>query len=127
MEHTAIWVKDLDGMKDFYCKYFDGTPNKLYHNPDKQFKSYFISFKAGTRLELMHMPGIPDNQNNIKSQYKGIIHIAFSVGSKKQVDELTARLKEDGHCMVSEPRTTGDGYYESCVLDPEGNIIEITI
>jgi len=81
----------------------------------------------GARLELMHMPTIPPSLNGADAQFTGYIHLAFSVGSEAQVDELTALLQQDGYPVVSEPRRTGDGYYESCVLDPDGNRVEITV
>ncbi len=127
IDHLAIWVNDLELMKAFYTKYFDGTANTKYHNPKKNFTSYFIEFSAGCRLELMHKPGIPQNVNDILSEYIGIIHFAISVGSKEKVNRLTKQLRLDGYQVVGEPRRTGDGYYESVILDPENNRIEITI
>lgn len=126
IEHIAIWVQDLDKMRDFYCKYFKGQSNQKYTNTTKGFSSYFISFASGARLEIMHSAQlgqlIPNNQPRL-----GLIHIAVSVGSKEAVDTLTQQLQHDGYRILSVPRTTGDGYYESCVLDPENNQIEITI
>ena len=127
IEHLAIWVSNLEQMRTFYERYFAATAGNLYHNPTKQFHSYFLSFESGCRLELMHRPIIPDNLNEVHLQYKGIIHFAISVGSKEKVDALTAELRADGYSIVGEPRTTGDGYYESVILDPEQNRIEITI
>ena len=124
IEHVAIWVNDLEGMRDFYKQYFNGAGNSLYHNPKKQFKSYFITFEGGARLELMKQVGIDDNT---QTQTIGYAHIAFSVGSKEKVNELTNTLREAGYPVLNGPRTTGDGYYESVVSDPEGNQIEITI
>ena len=113
-------------MKDFYIKYFEGISNNKYHNPNKQFSSYFISFEKGPRIELMQMPGIPENLNDVMKQFMGLVHFAVSVGSQEKVNELTEQFRADGILVVSEPRTTGDGYYESVILDPEGNRIEIT-
>ena len=127
IEHLAIWVKDLEGMKIFYQKYFNAQSNELYTNTSKNFRSYFLSFESGCRLELMHKPEIPNNLNNLENQNIGLIHFAVSVGSKEKVDQLTEQLRIDNCQIVGEPRTTGDGYYESVVLDPEGNRIEITI
>lgn len=127
IEHLAIWVSDLERMKAFYEKYFQATAGNLYHNPTKQFHSYFLSFQSGCRLEIMHKPGIPANLNDTQLQYQGIIHFAISVGNKEKVNTLTEQLRKDGYDVVGEPRTTGDGYYESVVLDPEQNRIEITI
>ncbi|HGH7174288.1 TPA: VOC family protein [Bacillus wiedmannii] len=124
IEHVAIWVNDLEVMRDFYKQYFGGEENSLYHNPKKQFESYFITFEGGARLELMRQVGIDDK---IQKQIIGYAHIAFSVGSKEKVNELTNTLREAGYPVLNGPRTTGDGYYESVVSDPEGNQIEITI
>lgn len=127
IEHLAIWVKDLEGMKSFYEEFFQAKSGALYHNTTKDFKSYFLSFQEGCRLEIMNKPGIPDNQNDVMTESIGIIHFAVSVGSKEKVDELTNELRTKGHRVVGEPRRTGDGYYESVILDPENNRIEITI
>ena len=124
IEHVAIWVNDLEGMRDFYKKYFNGEENSLYHNPKKQFESYFITFEGGARLELMKRVGLDDA---LQTETIGYAHIAFSVGSKEKVNELTNTLREAGYAVLNGPRTTGDGYYESVVSDPEGNQIEITI
>jgi len=127
IEHIAIWVKDLEQMRTFYEKYFNASSNELYHNKTKQFKSYFLTFSDGARLELMHRPDISTNPNTSTTEHHGYIHYAMSVGSKEEVDRLTERLREDGLSIIGEPRTTGDGYYESVILDPEGNRIEITV
>jgi len=126
IEHIAIWCKDLEASKEFYIKYFRVTAGEKYVNPVKKFESYFLNFQEGARLELMYMPGIPETTNNIDRQFTGLIHFSVSVGNKQNVDLLTEQLRKDGHAIVGEPRTTGDGYYESVVLDPEGNRIEIT-
>jgi lactoylglutathione lyase len=126
IDHIAIWCHDLEGMKNFYAKYFHVLVGEKYFNPNKKFESYFLSFDSGARLEIMQMPGIPDSQNDPHKQFSGLIHFAIDVGSKTAVDELTESLRRDGYEIVGEPRTTGDGYYESVVLDPEGNRIEIT-
>jgi lactoylglutathione lyase len=126
IEHIAIWSRDIERLKSFYIDYFGGTVGDKYMNSQKQFESYFITFESGARLELMQMPTIPNNLNSIEEQYLGIIHIAFSVGSSEKVDALTERLRGADYVVVSEPRFTGDGYYESCILDPDGNRIEIT-
>lgn len=127
IDHIAIWVNDLENMKQFYVKYFGATPNQKYHNPKKNFNSYFLTFESGARLELMQKSEIPQNLNNTIDQYIGLNHFAVSVGSKNNVDELTEKLRNDGYEVIGEPRTTGDGYYESVVFDPEKNRIEITI
>lgn len=126
IEHIAMWCKDIELLMDFYTQYFGGTAGKKYSNSQKQFQSYFISFESGARLELMNMPDVLENLNDKAKQYIGFVHIAFSVGSKDKVDALTERLRKDSFNVISEPRYTGDGYYESCILDPEGNRIEIT-
>jgi lactoylglutathione lyase len=126
IDHLAIWVRDLEKMKAFYTKYFQSASGEKYCNPKKNFSSYFLSFEGECRLEIMQMPNIPENENDAYQQYRGIIHFAISVGSKEKVDALTEHLRKDGYEIVGEPRTTGDGYYESVILDPENNRIEIT-
>ena len=127
IEHLAIWVKDLEGMKAFYEQYFAAKAGEKYRNDKKDFESYFLRFDEGSRLELMQMPTIPSNTQDPYLQYTGIIHFSMSVGSKERVDQLTEQLRADGFEVVGEVRWTGDGYYESVVLDPEKNRIEITI
>lgn len=127
IEHIAIWTANIEALRHFYEEYFGGISGARYENRNKCFESYFLTFEGGSRLELMQMPTIPDNQNNAVDQYLGLIHMAFSVGSREAVDRLTERIKEAGYSVVGEPRQTGDGYYESCILDPDGNRIEITI
>ena len=127
IEHLAIWVKDLDKMKDFYVQYFNAKPGNKYHNPSKNFTSYFLSFDEGCRLELMHKPAIAEIQNGEENEYIGVTHFAISLGSKATVDQMTNTLRADGYTIVGGPRTTGDGYYESVVLDPEQNRIELTV
>ncbi len=122
-----MWVKDLEKQKLFYTKYFGAKAGEKYFNPKKNFQSYFLSFETGCRLELMTKPEIPENKNNAYHQATGLIHFAVSVGSVQKVNELTAKLREDGFEILDGPRTTGDGYYESVVLDSEGNRIEITV
>jgi lactoylglutathione lyase len=127
IEHIALWVKDLEKMKAFYERYFHVKASEKYVNPEKRFESYFLSFEDGARLELMLMPSVPASTNDIYKQFTGLIHFAISTGTKERVDSLTLQLKNDGFEIIDGPRTTGDGYYESVVLDPEGNRIEITI
>lgn len=127
IEHLALWVRDLEWMRTFYETYFSATANDKYTNVGKGFSSYFLRFSGGPRLELMQMPGIPDNANDPHQPAMGLIHFAVSVGSEAAVDALTERLRADGYAVVGEPRRTGDGYYESVVLDPEQNQIEITV
>lgn len=125
IEHLAIWVNNLEAMRTFYETYFGAKANERYHNPTKNFYSYFLSFDSGCRLELMHQPNIQQNKNI--EEHIGIIHFAISVGSKEKVNSLTETLRQANYKIVGESRTTGDGYYESVILDPEGNRIEITI
>ena len=127
IEHIAIWSNDIERLKEFYSHYFHTQTSEKYFNPKKNFQSYFLSFENGCRLELMQMPGIPDSHHDPRVQFMGLIHIAISVGSKEAVDKLTEQLRKDGFEIVGEPRTTGDGYYESIILDPDGNRIEITV
>ena len=127
IEHIAIWAKDIEKLKSFYENYFQVSVGLKYFNAKKNFESYFLNFDSGCRLEIMQMPGIPESKNDALQQFTGIIHFAISVDSKEIVNMLTERLRHDGYEIVGEPRTTGDGYYESVVLDPEGNRIEITI
>ncbi|MDC5705372.1 VOC family protein [Vibrio europaeus] len=127
IEHIAIWTKQLEVLKEFYIKYFDATANEKYHNPSKKFSSYFLSFDSGCRLELMEMAGVPESKDDLYEQFTGLIHFAISLGSEQAVDELTARLVADGYERVDGPRHTGDGYYESCVFDPDGNRLELTV
>ena len=125
IEHIAMYVNDLEAAREFFIKYLGGTSNDGYHNVKTDFRSYFISFSNGARLEIMNKPNMADDHKNLNRT--GYAHIAFSLGSKEKVDELTAVLKNDGYQVVSGPRTTGDGYYESCIVVIEGNQIEITV
>ena len=125
IEHMAMYVNDLEATKDFFVTYLGGRANELYHNEKTDFRSYFISFEDGARLEIMDKPPMEDAQKYFNRT--GYIHLAFSVGSKEKVDELTEILKNGGYEVLSGPRTTGDGYYESCILGIEGNQIEITV
>lgn len=127
IEHAAIWTHDLERLRHFYETYFGGTANAKYVNPRKQFESYFLTFADGARLELMQRPDVPSSLNDADRQFTGYIHLAFSIGSREAVDALTDRLRAEGYRILDGPRTTGDGYYESSVLDPDGNRIEITI
>jgi len=125
IEHIAMYVNDLEQTKLFFMKYFGATANAEYHNKNTDFKSYFLSFEDGARLEIMNRPDMNDDEKSISRT--GYIHLAFSVGSKEKVDSLTEQLKNDGYNVISGPRTTGDGYYESCIIGIESNQIEITI
>lgn len=127
IEHLAIWVDSLEIMRQFYLTYFEVSCSPEYHNPSKNYTSCFLTFQEnGCRIELMCRPGIADNTGK-RGLRKGIAHFAVSVGDIEGVDNLTERLRKDGYLVESGPRTTGDGYYESVVLDPEGNYVEITV
>ncbi len=125
IEHVAMYVKDLDAAKDFFVKYFEAKPNEGYHNKKTGFRSYFLTFEDGARMEIMNRGDAVEYEKRLAQM--GFIHVAFSVGSKEKVDALTNRLLADGYSLISGPRVTGDGYYESCVLDLEGNQLEITV
>lgn len=125
IEHVAMYVKDLDAVRDYFVTYFGGHADEGYWNKKTGFRSHFITFDGGPRLEIMHRPGMDDPKKVMART--GFIHISFSVGSKEKVDAITERIRSAGYKVLSEPRTTGDGYYESCVADPEGNQIEITV
>ena len=125
IEHIAMYVNYLEATREFFVTFFGGTSNDGYHNINTDFRSYFISFDDGARLELMNKPMLVDNDKDLNRT--GYVHIAFSVGSKEAVNELTAKIKNAGYKVVSGPRTTGDGYYESCIVAIENNQIEITV
>ena len=125
IEHVALYVSDLEGARAFFEKYFSAVSGNPYHNSKTGFRSYFLTFDGGTRLELMQKPEIAAIDNTIP--HTGYIHTAFSVGSRERVDELTRLLQSDGYEVTSGPRTTGDGYYESCVAGFENILIEITV
>ncbi len=125
IEHIAMYVRDPENVRDFFVTYLGGHSNAGYHNKKTGFRSYFVSFDEGARLEIMTRPEIDDAKKNLYRT--GYVHLAFSVGSKEKVEELTAELNRDGYEVISGPRTTGDGYYESCIVAVEGNQIEITI
>lgn len=125
IEHIAMYVEDLERVKEFFITYFEAKANDSYHNTKTNFRSYFLTFEDGARLEIMNKPAMEDPDKT--PTRTGFIHIAFSVGSKEKVDKLTEQLKNDGYEVVSGPRTTGDGYYESCIIGIEGNQIEITV
>lgn len=125
IDHIAMYVNDLTAARDFFVRYFGAVPNDEYHNKNTDFRSYFLSFEDGARLEIMNKPLMEDAPKSLART--GLVHIAFNVGSKEKVDELTSILKADGFEVISGPRTTGDGYYESCIVGIEGNQIEITI
>lgn len=125
INHIALYVNDLEKAREFFTTYFGAESNEGYYNPNTEFRSYFLSFEDGTRLEIMTKPELTDSGDFLNRF--GYAHIAFSVGSKNAVDAMSVQLKNDGYPVISGPRTTGDGYYESCILGFEGNLIEITV
>ena len=148
IDHAALFCRDLEQMRQFFIDYFDARSNEQYHNPRTGLRTYILSFTEGsTRLELMQRteqrePSSslewPSSDGRIQSQRPdvqdadpsqpaiGYVHLSFAVGSRKGVDLLTRRLAADGYTVTSGPRTTGDGYYESSILGPEGIQIELT-
>mgnify|MGYP001818787092 FL=1 len=126
IEHVAIWCNDIESLREFYETYFDAQSNHQSVNERTGFSSYFLRFSSGARLELMRQNTIPATHTDPHRQVTGFAHLAVSVGSKDEVDRLTEQLKAAGHVIIDGPRHTGDGYYESVVLDPENNRIEIT-
>jgi len=125
ISHIALYTNDLEIMKNYYEQYFSAKSNQKYHNPITGLETYFLSFADGTRLEIMTRPNLSDHES--PPLHIGWAHLAFSTGSKEGVDTLTQQLLSDGYTVFSGPRVTGDGYYESCVSDPEGNQIELLI
>jgi lactoylglutathione lyase len=124
IEHVAIWARDLESLREFYEKYFEARASEKYRNEKKQFESYFLEFGFGARLELMHRTDVGPAP---AGERHGYAHLAMSVGSEAAVEELTTRLERDGYTRLDGPRWTGDGCYESVVLDPEANRIELTV
>ena len=122
LHHLALWSRRIELLRDFYTTYFDGHAGEKYENPAKGFESYFVTFADGVSLELMRRTDVtaPD-----AAQHLGLAHFAVGCESRAEVDRLTERLRADGHPVLSEPRTTGDGYYESAVGDPDGNLVEL--
>lgn len=122
VEHIGIWVKDLEKMKDFYETYFNARSNELYHNQKTGFNSYFLELEQGCRIELTNKQHL----SNRIADSLGYTHLAIAVGTKETVDAMTATFVKDGFPLLNGPRTTGDGYYEAVIQDPEGNLIELT-
>lgn len=125
IEHAALYAEDLEKARTFFTDLLGGTSGELYHNPKTGFRSYFISFDDGARLEIMNKPDLIKTDTQIP--HTGYAHLAFSVGSREEVDRLSEKLKSCGYPILNGPRTTGDGYYESVIASVEGNPIEITI
>ena len=126
IEHIAFWVEDLELMCRFYSEYFAATVGPRYENPQKGFMSQFLTFETGARIELMTTTRFTLPRNEVGAQRLGLTHLALSLGSTQAVDALTRKLKDAGVKVIDAPRHTGDGYYESVVLDPEGNRLELT-
>lgn len=122
IEHVALWARDLEKMKAFYEEYFHVTSTELYHNQKTSFKSYFLSFATGSRLEITTKRFLPEYLMDTL----GYCHLAIAVGNKQDVDAITEKLVTAGFPLLNGPRTTGDGYYEAVIQDPEGNLIELT-
>ncbi|HEY6923358.1 MAG TPA: VOC family protein [Steroidobacteraceae bacterium] len=126
IEHVALWTRDVDRLVAFYCTYFAAKAGARYLNPAKGFESRFVSFTSGARLEIMRTTSLRPVEHDPGAQRMGLTHLALSVGSEESVNALTERLRGDGYPVVDGPRRTGDGYYESVVLDPDGNRLEIS-
>lgn len=127
LDHIAIWTNQLENLKDYYTKYFNGKASERYMNSQTSFQSYFISFDSGARLEIMSKQSIPPNTNDtVHQQHLGIIHLAFGVNTMQEVDYKAIELRNDGYQILRGPRRTGDGYYEFETLDPDLNRIEVT-
>lgn len=125
IDHIALFTEDIERLRTFYCTYFAAKPNAMYNNPRTGLKTHFLTFSDGARLELMSRPDVTGPVP--AACQTGYTHLSFSLGSKEEVDRLTSLLVQNGYACFSGPRTTGDGYYESCVLDPDGNRIELTV
>ena len=125
IEHIALWTDQLEPLVAFYETYFDAAAQPKYINPKTHFESVFLTFESGARIEIMHKPEL--GARPTEAQPLGYAHLAFSVGSREEVERLTQRLAADGHPVIGQPRVTGDGYFESLILDPDGNRIEITV
>ena len=126
IHHLAVWCDDIELMRTFYMTYFHCHSNQLYHNPNKSYYSYFLSFDSGDcQIELMSRPDIADEPTQ-RGFVKGIAHFDIEVGDENMVNSLVEQLRQGGYTIASEPRRTGDGYYEAGVLDPEGNFVEIS-
>lgn len=122
LTHIALWTNHLERLRDFYVTYFDGTSNEKYENPKKGFASYFVSFESGPSLEIMSRTDI---SKECEPERIGLTHLAFHADTKDQVHQMIERFRADGHTIAGECRTSGDGYYEGVVLDPDGNPVEI--
>lgn len=122
LTHIAIWTNELERSREFYVTYFGGKSNEKYVNLKKGFASYFITFEGGASLEIMQRVDVTEEREGL---FIGLAHFAFSVGSKENVNNMIELFRKDGYTVLGEPRTTGDGFYEGAVADPDGNIVEI--
>jgi len=126
-DHIAVWVTDIEKQKAFYQKHFNAKQNSLYINKQKSYRSYFLTFDSSSRLEIMQRSDVqPVLKDSVEQEFIGFAHLAFSVGSEERVEKLTQQLELDGYRCISVTRRTKDGYYESVILDPENNRVEIT-
>ncbi len=126
INHIALWTENIEAVKDFYCRWFCAKAGEKYHNPRKNFTSYFLTFPdGGASLEIMNVPEIINRED--AGKFKGFCHIAISLGTEERVNEMTERMRDAGVTVLGEPRTTGDGCYESVIADPEGNVVELTV
>ena len=124
LTHIALWTNHLERLRDFYVKYFNGKSNEKYVNPKKGFASYFVSFESGPALEIMQRQDITEAYDK---DHIGLAHLAFHADTKEQVDQMIERFRMDGYTIAGETRTSGDGYYEGVIRDPDGNIVEIVV
>ncbi len=130
LEHIAIWTRNLEGMREFYVKYFGASHQEKYvseHDFGERFESYFLSFGGQCRLEIMQMARIPVGDSADGNETLGLTHFSFAMGSRGELDSLAQRLANDGQRLVGKPHETGDGFYEACVLDPDGNRVEFAV
>lgn len=125
IDHIAIWTYNLERLHDFYLHYFDIASTEIYYNHSKEFRSYFLLFEGDCRIEIMEMPNIGKSKNDPAKHYMGLAHLGIRLGSRNDVDRLTEIIRADGYKVAGEPHTTGDGYYESVILDPDGNRVEL--
>ncbi len=127
VDHIAIWVDDLEAMKNYYSTFFDAECNDKYTNPGTGFSSYFLRFGSdSSRIEIMHRADVPENKNDvIDKQHRGYIHLAMEVKTPEEVDCMAKKISDGGYKILRGPRTSGDGYYEFETIDPENNRLEI--
>ena len=127
IEHIALWVEDIDRACQFYADFFGANIGALYTNSSYGFTSRFLTFISGARIEIMKTTAFNPIHHDAGAQRMGLTHLAIALGSEKEVDRITAKIRAVGYPVLDEPQRTGDGYYESVVLDPDGNRIELTI